>query len=172
VIVYAKTSNDNDVLTWLSDSGDIITQSQFAILNTAACSIKTPIKNRADSHHDLIEQSMDNIHELDAHIGGQLGKKTGARYQVYHRLKDYYDRPQGDIFEHAELKKAIDEIYSYPLQEIARETLSRQLKIGLSNEQLVLSILHLRAENKFCRIVLKDDDEQKPPSIICSLGLV
>ncbi|MFI3189807.1 NgoFVII family restriction endonuclease [Crenothrix sp. D3] len=172
VIVYAKTSNDNDVLTWLDNNGNIITQSQFSILNAAACSINTPITNRADSHHDLIEQSMDNIHELDATIGGQLGKKTGARYQVYHRLKVHYDHPQCDIFYNAELKKAIDEIYSYPLQEIARETLSRQLKIGLSDEQLAQSILHLRAENKYCRIVLKDDDEQKPPSIICSLGLV
>ena len=156
----------------MNNSGNIVTQSQFTILNAAACAINTPIKNRVDNHHDLIEQSMDNIHELDATIGGQLGKKTGARYQVYHRLKVHYDHPQCDIFYNAELKKAIDEIYSYPLQEIARETLSRQLKIGLSDEQLAQSILHLRTENKYCRIVLKDDDEQKPPSIICSLGLV
>ena len=172
VIVYAKTSNDNDVLTWLNNSGDIVTQSQFTILNAAACAINTPIKNRVDNHHDLIEQSMESIHELDAHTGGQLGKKTGVRYQVYYRLKEYYDRPQTDIFQYEELKKAIDEIYQYPLQEIARETLNRQLKIGLSNEQLALSIVHLRAENNYCRIVPKDDDEQKPPSIICSLGLV
>ena len=156
----------------MNNSGNIVTQSQFTILNAAACAINTPIKNRVDNHHDLIEQSMESIHELDAHTGGQLGKKTGVRYQVYYRLKEYYDRPQTDIFQYEELKKAIDEIYQYPLQEIARETLNRQLKIGLSNDQLALSIVHLRAENNYCRIVPKDDDEQKPPSIICSLGLV
>jgi hypothetical protein len=172
VIVYAKTSHDNDILTWLNNNGDIITQSQFAILNAAACTINTPIKTRADSHHDLIEQSMDSIHEMDAHIGGQLGKKTGARYQVYHRLKAYYERPQRDIFQHEQLKKAIDEIYQYPLQETARDSLMRQLKIGVSHEQLAALVLHLREENKYCYIVAKEDNEQKIPSIICSLCLV
>jgi superfamily II DNA or RNA helicase len=172
VIVYAKTSNDNDILTWLNDNGDIITQSQFAILNAAACTINTPIKTRADSHHDLIEQSMDSIHEMDAYIGGQLGKKTGARYQVYHRLKEYYERQQKDIFQHEQLKKAIDEIYQHPLQETARDSLTRQLRIGVSHEQLAALVLHLREENKYCHIVAKEDNEQKLPSIICSLGLV
>ena len=172
VIVYAKTTNDNDVLTWLDDNGNIITQSQYAILNAAACSIDTPIATRTDNHHDLIEQGMDIIHDIDSGIsGGQLGKKTSARYQTYHRLKDYHERYRGDMNQNEDIKKAIDEIYHYPLQEVARDTLSRQFKIGLSDEQLAASVLHLRDEGKWCRIELKDI-EQKQPSVICSLGLV
>ena len=172
VIVYAKTTNDNDVLTWLDDNGNIITQSQYAILNAAACSIDTPIATRTDNHHDLIEQGMDIIHDIDSGIsGGQLGKKTSARYQTYHRLKDYHERYRGDMYQNEDIKKAIDEIYHYPLQEVARDTLSRQFKIGLSDEQLAASVLHLRDEGKWCRIELKDI-EQKQPSVICSLGLV
>ena len=171
VIVYAKTANDNDVLTWLDESGKLVTQSQYAILNAAACSITTPIATRVDNHHDLIEQGMDSIYQIDADIGGQLGRKTSARYQTYYRLKNYYERYQGDIFQNDEVKKAIDEIYNYSLQESARETLSRQFKIQISDEQLVESVLHLRNEGKFCRIELKDN-EQTQPSIICSIGLI
>lgn len=171
VIVYAKMANDNDVLTWLDESGKLVTQSQYAILNAAACSITTPIATRVDNHHDLIEQGMDSIYQIDADIGGQLGRKTSARYQTYYRLKNYYERYQGDIFQNDEVKKAIDEIYNYSLQESARETLSRQFKIQISDEQLVESVLHLRNEGKFCRIELKDN-EQTQPSIICSIGLI
>ncbi len=173
VIVYAKTSNDNDVLTWLSDDGEIVTQSQFAILNAAACSISTPIKNRDNAHHDLILQSMDTIHEMDLHVGGQLGRKTGARYQTYHRLKTYCEFYLEDIFLDVDLKKAIDEIYNHPLHEAAKESLSRQLKIGVNDVSLVDLVLHLRGEGKLSRIVQKnDDDEMIEPSVICSLGIV
>ena len=37
--------------------------------------------------------------------------------------------------------------------------------------KLIESVLHLRNEGKFCRIELKEN-EQKQPSIICSLGLI
>lgn len=173
VIVYAKTSNDNDVLTWLNDDGEIVTQSQFAILNAAACSISTPIVQRDDTHHDLILQSMDTIHEMDLHVGGQLGRKTGARYQTYHRLKNYCEFYAGDIFLDVDLKKAIDEIYNHPLHESAKESLSRQLKIGVNDVSLVDLVLHLRNEGKLSRIVQKnEDDERLEPSVICSLGIV
>jgi hypothetical protein len=58
VIVYAKTPLNNDVLTWLNDSGEIITQSQFTILNAAACSIDTPLTPRSDNQHDLVAQGV------------------------------------------------------------------------------------------------------------------
>ena len=116
---------------------------------------------------------METIHEMDLHVGGQLGRKTSARYQTYHRLKTYCEFYAGDIFLDVDLKKAIDEIYHYPLHEAARESLSRQLKIGTNDVNLVDLVLHLREEGKLSRIVQKNnDDEMREPSVICSLGLV
>jgi hypothetical protein len=37
VIVYAKTAQDNHLLTWVDTAGKIITQSQYRILKAAAC---------------------------------------------------------------------------------------------------------------------------------------
>ncbi|MBL7775600.1 MAG: hypothetical protein JNK89_06325, partial [Saprospiraceae bacterium] len=38
VIVYTRTVDDNDILTWLNRNGQVITQSQLAILKAAECS--------------------------------------------------------------------------------------------------------------------------------------
>ncbi len=172
VIVYAKTANDNDLLTWLNDNGDIITQSQFAILNAAACSIDTPRAPRSENHHELISQNMTRIHQMDSHVGGQLGKKNSTRYQIYHRLKTYCEFYAGDIFLDENVKKAIDDIYKHPLHEMARESLSRQLKTGTNDVNLVDLVLHLREESKLSRFAYKNNDETFEPSVICSLGIV
>ena len=172
VIVYAKTANDNDLLTWLNDNGDIITQSQFAILNAAACSIDTPRAPRSENHHELISQNMTRIHQMDSHVGGQLGKKNSTRYQIYHRLKTYCEFYASDIFLDENVKKAIDDIYKHPLHEMARESLSRQLKTGTNDVNLVDLVLHLREESKLSRFAYKNNDETFEPSVICSLGIV
>jgi superfamily II DNA or RNA helicase len=171
VIVYAKTPLNNDVLTWLNDKGDMITQSQFTILKAAACSLETPIIPRVDHHHELVAQAIGHIKEADPKIGGQLGKANGARYQVYQRLNRHYALNKNSLFENQELKKAIDELYQYPLQEYAKDVISRQLKLSLDDEALSELVLGLREENKCCQIEIKLSDNQEP-SVICSLGIV
>lgn len=171
VIVYAKTPLNNDVLTWLNNNGEIITQSQFTILNAAACSIDTPITPRADNHHELVAKGVAYIKEADVKLGGQLGKKNSARYQAYHRLSRHYELNKNSLFENQALKKAIDELYSYPLKEYAKEVISRQLKLSLDDEALTDLVLCLREENKFCQIEIQSNISQEP-SVICSLGII
>jgi len=43
---------------------------------------------------------------------------------------------KGTLFVSEELLKAIDEIYRYPLRQSAIDTLNRQLRSGISNQQL------------------------------------
>lgn len=171
VIVYAKTPLNNDVLTWLNDSGEIITQSQFTILNAAACSIDTPLTPRADNHHELVAQGVAYIKEADPHLGGQLGKKNGSRYLAYHRLSRHYEENRNTLFENQALKKAIDELYHYPLKEYARDAISRHLKTGIDDVTFAELVLGLREEDKFCQIEKLADSSQEP-SVICSLGIV
>lgn len=170
VIVYAKTPLNNDVLTWLNDNGEIITQSQFTILNAAACSIDTPLTLRADNHHELVAQGLAYIKEADSKSGGQLGKPSSARYQAYQRLTRYYELNKNSLFENQALKKAIDELYHYSLKEYARETIRRHLKTDIDDVTFAELVLVLREEDKFCQIDTQTAINQEP-SVICSLGI-
>ncbi len=170
VIVYTRTADDNDVLAWVDTQGRLITQSQFTILRAARCSVDTPPQEKLEQHHALVAQGIEYIQEIESHIGGQLGKKTSARYRTYMRLSRYYETYKDTLFINEPLKRAVDDIYKYPLKEYAREVLNRQLKAGISDENLANLVVSLREEEKLC-IVSADELPQKEPQIICSMGL-
>jgi hypothetical protein len=102
-------------------------------------------------------------------VGGQLGRPSGARFRTYERLKSYAAKIKGTLFESQELLKAMDEIYRYPLQQGATDTLNRQLKSGISDPDLADLVLSLRDEGRLCRI--HEDDRPQEPQINCYLGL-
>jgi len=85
--------------------------------------------------------------------GGQLGRPSGARLRTYERLKHYVERYQQSLFPlPPDLPKAVEDIYRYPLQASAKETLNRQLRSGISDDQLAQLVLDLRAENRLCHV--------------------
>jgi superfamily II DNA or RNA helicase len=171
VIVYTKTSEENDVLAWVDTKGKIITQSQYTILKAAQCSIDTKPEYKLENHHELVKKGMDFIREEEKNTGGSLGKKTGVKYRVYMRLDRYCKDFENTLFVNDQLKKAVDDIYKYPLKEFARETLNRQLKSGISDDQLASLVVSLREEDK---LAINNEDEQviREPQIICSMGLI
>lgn len=170
VIVYTRTSEDNDVLAWINIEGKIITQSQHTILKAAQCTPETEPRYKLTNHHELVKRSIDFIREDEKNSGGSLGKKTGVKYRVYMRLDRYCKEFEGTLFVNEPLKKAVDDIYKYPLKEFARETLNRQLKAGISDDQLAALVISLRDEDKLA-IINEDEMPNKEPQIICSLGL-
>lgn len=170
VIVYTRTSEDNDVLTWLDTNGRVITQSQYAILKAAHCTPDDEPNHKMENHHLLVKNGIDYISEEEKNTGGSLGKKTGVKYRVYMRLDRYCKSYDGTLFVTEQLKKAVDDIYKYPLKEFARETLNRQLKAGIADEQLAALVVSLREEDKLA-IVNEDERVHREPQIICSLGL-
>ncbi len=102
-------------------------------------------------------------------MGGQLGRPSGARFRTYERLKRYIESMKGTLFETEELRKAVDEIYRYPLRQSATDTLNRQLKTGISDERLVSLVLALRDEDRLC--IINEETPTQEPVILCSLGL-
>ena len=171
VIVYTRTADDNDILAWLNRKGEIITQSQLTILRAAECSSDTPPLFKLDNHHKLVEKGIEHIIQVESAIGGQLGKKSSARYRTYMRLNRHYEEYKVTLFVNEALKRAIDDIYKFPLKEFARETLNRQLKAGISDEDLANLVVSLRDEDKLCN-TKEDEKTYKEPQIICSLGLI
>ena len=170
VITYTRTSEDNDVLTWLSSKGDMITQSQYTILKAARCNAETPPIHKLENHHELVKQSIDYVREDEKNSGGSLGKKTGVKYRAYMRLDRYCKEFENTLFVTEQLKKGVDDIFKFPLKEFGRETINRQMKAGISDEDLAALVVSLREEEK---LVITNEDEQpiKIPQIICSLGL-
>ena len=170
VIVYTKTAEDNDVLAWVDTQGDIITQSQYTILKAAFCTPDTLPLNKLGNHHNLVRKALDIICEDEKNTGGSLGKKSGVKYRSYMTLDRYCKAYEGTLFVNEALKRAVDDIFKYPLKEFARETLSRQLKAGISDEQLAELVVSLRDEEKLV-IVDEDETDLREAQIICSMGI-
>jgi superfamily II DNA or RNA helicase len=169
VLVYMRTANDNDALVWMNERGESITESQFQILKAAECLAETkPLSRRAD-HHSLVRSAVEFVLKEEKSIGGQLGRPSGARFRTYTRLKRYAEQIKGTLFESQELTKAIDDIYRYPLLQSATDSLNRQLRIGVSDEQLAQLAIALREEDRLCNI--HEQEQNGEPQIICSMGL-
>ena len=175
VITYAKTYNDFDVLTWLSPSGEIISQSQKRILQAMACSIDTPAVMPVENHHELVASAIRRIQEETANtsIGGMLGSHRSTRYRIIGLLEHYYEcdtNKYSSAEQKEDLKYAIDDIYNYPLHETAKTNLGKMLNQNQNNDDIVKYVLELRKDNNLCRLPMVDN-AHKDPSIICSLGL-
>jgi len=168
-LVYLKTSEGNDALAWVDKEGKSVTESQFSILRAAECAPETQSLDRHDNHHEMVASGMRMIVEKEELVGGQLGRPSGARFRTYDRLKSYVEKIKGTLFETPELRRAIEEIYRFPLYKSATNTLNRQLKSGITDQALADLVIALRTDLRLCRVV--EDIEANEPRIVCSLGL-
>lgn len=168
-LVYVRTGEGNDALSWIDEQGHSVTESQYEILKTAECSPETPALPRRPDHHEMVRKGVEKIAEQEKATGGQLGRPSGARFRTYERLKNFVDQNQGSLFVTADLLKAIDEIYRFPLREYAKDVLNRQMRTGISAHQLAELVINLRADDRLC--VTDEEVERQEPKIICSLGL-
>ena len=168
-LVYIRTGEDNDALAWIDQSGESVTESQFTILQAAACEPETEALQPLAEHHDLVQEAAKLIVSEERSVGGQLGRPSGARFRTYERLKDYASEVEGTLFDTAELKQVIDNIYRYPLRPVATDTLNRQLRIGITNENLVKLVIDLWNDGRLC--IVEEVREMQEPKIVCSLGL-
>jgi len=170
VIVYVRTADDTDMLSYIDTNGEIITQSQLKILKTAFCTEKTEALPKVENHHELVKKGIASALEAEKNTSGSLGKRSGIKYQVYTRLERYCKEYEGSLFISDTLKRAVDDIFKNPLTESARDTLSRQLKAGVTDEQIANIVMSLSDENK---LVISGNETKvgRMPQIICSLGI-
>ena len=174
VLVYLKDERGNHSLAWIDEQGKSVTESQFAVLRTARCALDTPALTRMEGHHELVQKGVEHIMTERRHVGGQLGRPSGARYKTYVRLEDYAKRHiHGGLFENLpenqSLLKAIEQIYRFNLRESAKEKLNRQLRSNVRDEQLAQLVATLYDEDKLC--IVEEEDRAGEAEIICSLGL-
>lgn len=174
VLLFMETARGYAALAWLDEAGQSFTESQFAILRAAACTADTPPQPRHENHHELVAQGVEFLQSEQALLGGQLGRPSGPRAKSYARLKGYIEQLQGTLFPASEaLVQAVHELYTYPLQETAKETLNRQLRSRINDPDLAELVLNLHKDGRLCHT--NDDPTavtNREPQIICSLGLV
>jgi len=168
-LVYLRTAEGNDALAWIDKKANSVTESQFAILKAAECVPETPAQPRQEEHHTLVEKAVQVIMTEEKTVGGQLGRPSGARFRTYERLKRHAENVKGTLFESQELLRAIDDIYRYPLRPTTIDTLNRQLRSGISDEDLAQLVVALRDEDRLC--LIHEEEQTHEPRIICSLGL-
>ena len=169
-LVYVRTQQEYDALAWIDRAGKSVTESQFEILRAAECGPTAPALPRHKNHHDLVRKAAEQIAREEKQVGGQLGRPSGARFRAYERLKNHADRIKDTLFDTVTLRRAIDDIYKYPLRQAAVDTLNRQLKSGISDEVLADLVVKLREDDRLC--IVHEEDEPQEPRIICSLGLI
>jgi hypothetical protein len=169
VLVYMRSPADNDALVWIDREGNAATESQLAILKAAKCEPDTPALPRLESHHELVRRAVELSAAEERTSVGALGRASGARFRAYERLKDHVLGVGGSLFDTVELRKAIDEIYRFPLQQSATDQLNRQMKNSSDTRQLAELAMALREEGRLC--LVQEEVAVQEPRIICSLGL-
>ena len=170
VLVFLRTAEGNDALAYMDRQGRSITESQLQVLAAAECGPDTPALLRHETHHDLVAAGVRHLAKEETRTGGQLGRPSGARYRTYTRLKKYEDKAKGTLFWTADLARALDEIYRFPLRQSAADALNRQLRSGMDDPDLAALVIRLRDEDRLC-LTAEEHGTHREPQIICSMGL-
>lgn len=172
IITYAKTKNDFDVLSWLDKDGNVISQSQSKILETMRCSIDEPALEPLDYHHEVVAESIKNISEERASVGGILGNKNSVKYRIVALINkqiDLLQQQSADSDDILQLKLAIDDLYNLPMLESSKFVIGRMLK-NASSDEIINTILEMRRSGNLCHSA-EENTIRKHASIICSMGL-
>ena len=175
-LVYMRTADDSDALVRVNSQGEVVTQSPLAILKAAECTPNEIPQKRADWHHDVVGIGVTHLLQEERTTHGALGRPSGARFKTYDRLKQLLDE-QGDqrnlFFTDQvvrDIKKAMVDIYEYPLFQSAIDIINRQLKTGVSDQNLAELVINLRGDGRLSMIQDRDDS-RSDLRIICSMGL-
>lgn len=170
-LVYIRTQQDNDALVWMDPQKNAVSESPVRILRAAACDEATPALPRREDHHALVARGMEIIREeRKDQKTGQLGSRRGARYRTYERLQDFIKRRDGDLFLTDRVREAIQAVYDHPLTTQAADKLNRQLRSGISDDELAELVTSMHQDDRLV-IIQPPEHQHKDARILCSLGL-
>lgn len=169
VLIYTKTAEGSDALTWMDTKGKSITESQFEILRAAACEPSTPGMEHHPSHHGLVGEALQNIANEAQKKGANLGSRSSARSKLYYRLTAYLAQMVGTVFDTQELRIIHEQTLTTPLKSAAIDTVNRMFREGVKDEEFVNTIVALHQSAALLNT--GESNQQSDPTIICSMGL-
>jgi len=175
-IVYLRYPHGADVLVRVDERGNVVSQSLTGVFSAAACAPDTPPAPRAENHHELVARAVEQVAGEAGTLGGRLGSRRSVSRKVWERLNAYRQqgKAQPTLFSRALLPRldpALEALYRYPMRESARDTLGRQLRLGITDEGLAELVIRLYEADRLC-VPIDQPSEPPEPQILCSLGLV
>jgi hypothetical protein len=176
-IAFLRFPDGADALVRVDERGELLSQSLSGIFRTAACAPETPPLPRAANHHDLVARCVQIATDGQTAFGGQLGSLRSVRRKLWERLTRYRKRQQTnpDMVNSQtleQLEKVLDLIWRFPFKRSAQDAISRQMRLGISDEALVDLVLSRAADENLCDVRDDDQEERGEPRLISSLGLV
>lgn len=177
VIAYLKFPDGADALVRVDAHGNLVSQSLSAIFRAAACAPDTPALPRTDNHHDLVARCVEIAAEEQTGFGGHLGSLRSVRRKLWERLTRYRKLQQGrpTLFSAQvlqQLDSVLNLIWHYPLKRAAQDAISRQMRLGITDEGLLELVLSRAMDENLCEVTDEDQTSRSEPRLICSLGLV
>ena len=173
VITYARTRNDNDILSWIAPDGTVRTQSLTAIFDALACTPATPSLSPLPNHHSLVAAALREI-SLDTGKAslGVLGGKSTTRWKVFNLLQNKAKQDRGTLFEE-QTSSIANEVFRYPLRETAKAALGKMFARGESADDILRLVDEYHASGELCVRPAEENGAPAPDvaRIICSLGL-
>ena len=173
VLVFMKTGQGNCALAWMDNEGQSVTESQYRIMKASRCEPDTPAVEKAPNHHELTAKGVDLIIRENRNIHGTtgtLGSRHGIRFRTYELIKNHLDHIEGELFDTAGVRKALQEIYENPLTEKAKVILSQHLKLKSSTQIVAEAVQALHDDDEL--VLPKHEAGNGEPQLICSLGLI
>ena len=167
-----QTEQGNCALAWINEQGESVTESQYRILKAAHCTPGTPALEKSSDHHDLVARGVKimisenrNIHSST----GTLGSRHGIRYRAHEKIKNHLGHIEGELFDTAELRAALQQMCENPLTEKAKAVLGQHLKMKSSAQALAECVQSFYQDDELCLDRHRSADAE--PRLICSLGL-
>ncbi len=176
-VAYLRYPNGDDTLIRVDEQGNLVSQSLSAIFRDIACSPDMPALERTENHHELVTRCVQIAAEEQTTPGGQLGSLRSVRRKLWECLNEYRRRlqthPDASSSEQQQrLDYVLDLLWRYPLKSAARETISRQMRLRISDSALLDLVFRRAQDDTLCEVGEEQPAEPPEPQIICSLGLV
>ncbi len=176
VLVYLRflwRREKHDILLRADKDGNIISSSAAQIFKKAACPPETKSLPPLENHHELTEKAVKGILNQMSESAGTLGSRRTIRRKLFERLKAFREEmtssptPSQELFEKTTL--LIDTLFKHSLKESARDKISRQIKMGIPDKELVELAYSFYEDDKLCEPI--EEEALSEPQILCSVGL-
>ena len=175
VITYLRYPDTTDAIVRVDDAGNVVSQSLTASFRAATCSPDTAALEPPKEGFDWIAKAAEHALREHTQLGGQLGDRRSTRRKVYERLKLYREHVKRNSPLLADaildgLEPAFNALTLFPLKEGARDALSRQMNLGVKDDDLAKMLVELYEAERLAHIT--EETEQPEPQIVCSLALL
>lgn len=175
-IAYLKFPDGADALIRVDAHGNLVSQSLSSIFRAAACPPDAQPVPHTANHYELVARCVEIAAMEQNTVGGQLGSLRSIRRKLWDRLDRYrtIQKANPTLFSARllqQLDSVLDLVWRFPLKRSAQDAISRQIRLGITDEALLELALHRVADESLCEVSDADPAETAEPRLICSMGL-